>query len=147
MLKYLSLFLATSILSANAFAETLIIETKTGQSIAFDVELALTPEQQRDGLMNRDTLKPQGGMLFMFDKVSRPQFWMKDTRFGLDMIYIAKDGTIAGIHPNAIAYDTTPILAPAECIAVLEIAAEAVETQGIAKGDKVIHKFFKKDEK
>lgn len=127
--------------------EKLVIETKSGQSIPYDVEIALTKEEQKDGLMNRDTLAPQSGMLFLFDKVGRPQFWMKDTNFSLDLIYIGTDGTITGIHPMAIAYDSTPIKAPADCIAVLEIAGKSAQKLGISVGDKVNHRFFKKDAK
>lgn len=127
-----------------SFAEPLQIKTST-QTLVFDVEIADTDETQAYGLMNRDKLAPNSGMLFIFDVLSWPKFWMKDTKISLDMIYIGEDGVIGGIHENAIPYDETPIRPPAAALAVLEIAGGSSKTLGIARGDKVIHQFFEKD--
>lgn len=153
-MKFLSLFLALTLLSVPAFAEEsdlqskkatedIVIQTQT-QSLPFKVELALTKQEQNKGLQMRNSLEDNAGMLFMFKTPGTPKFWMKDTFISLDMIYIDQTGTIVGIHPKAIPLDKTPIDAPAECSAVLEIAGGAAQKLGISTGDTVIHRFFKK---
>jgi len=53
----------------------------------FMVELAETQEKQALGLMFRDSLPPDHGMLFIFPGESRRSFWMKNTRIALDILY------------------------------------------------------------
>lgn len=150
ILKYITI-LSTSalmLLSAPAIAEPLQFETKAGQSIPFDVEIAKTDAEQKKGLMNRDTLAPKTGMLFVFDPPSQPVFWMKDTKIRLDMIYIDENGIVTGINENATPFSETPIFPPdAKSKAVLEINGGSAEKLGIAVGDKVIHTIFKKEVK
>lgn len=149
MIKYLML-LSTSVLllSVPAMAEPLQFQTQAGQTIPFDVEIAKTPAEQARGLMNRDSLKPQTGMLFVFDPPTKPLFWMKDTKIRLDMIYISENGIVTGIHENAIPFDETPITPPPiKSRGVLEITGGASKKLGISKGDKVIHTIFKKEVK
>lgn len=62
----------------------------------FKVELALTLEQQALGLAERDSLADNAGMLFVFKPTKPMTFWMKDMRFGLDIIWIT-DGKIVDI--------------------------------------------------
>lgn len=144
MKKFVTLLTIMLFFSMPSFAEPLQIQTST-QTIIFDVEIANTLETRAMGLMHRDSLPQNGGMLFVFDVLSWPKFWMKDTKISLDMIYIGEDGVIKGIHENAIPHDTTPITPPIPAIAVLEIAGGSSKTLGISRGDKVIHKIFEKD--
>ena len=113
--------------------------------LAFDVEIADTQEERRVGLMNRDSLPKNGGMLFVFGEDVYVHFWMKNTNLYLDMIYIGEDGAIKGIHANAIPNDETPIPPPSSAFAVLEIAGGSAENLGIEVGNKVIHRIFEKD--
>ena len=69
--------------------------------MAFRVELALTPEEQERGLMFREHLDADAGMLFVFEAPSAHVFWMKNTLIPLDMIFIGADWRIAGIVENA----------------------------------------------
>ena len=144
-MKILFIFLTTQIcFSFQSIAEPLQIQTST-QTVAFDVEVANTPEIRQTGLMNRNSLPQNTGMLFVFEEITSPQFWMKDTKIKLDMVYIGEDGLVKGIHENAIPFDKTPIPSPAPVLAVLEIAGGSAKTLGISKGDKVIHQIFEKD--
>ena len=65
----------------------------------FQVELALTPEQQARGLMGRESL--QGGMLFVFQEEGIYAFWMKDTLIPLDMIWMDSHGMVVFIKEDA----------------------------------------------
>lgn len=65
------------------------------------VELANTDKTRAQGLSGRQSLSPDQGMLFVFDKGSRPRFWMKDMHFAIDIIWIA-EGKISQISRNLL---------------------------------------------
>lgn len=69
------------------------------ENLTINVEVADTPEERSTGLSNRQSLKSDSGMVFIFPKDSRPTFWMKDTNIPLDIIWI-NDNKIVGIHEN-----------------------------------------------
>jgi hypothetical protein len=120
---------------------TLVVDTASGP-LAFDIELALTPEQQQRGLMFRQKLGPKEGMLFDF-RVEQPlSFWMANTLIPLDMLFIAADGTIRRIHANAEPLSTRNIDSGGPARAVLEINGGAARLLGIKTGDKVRHAVF-----
>jgi uncharacterized protein len=141
---FYTLLTGLTLFALPSYAESLQIET-TKQTLVFDVEIADTQEERRIGLMNRESLPNNGGMLFIFEEVIFAQFWMKDTKIPLDILYIGEDGIIKGIHANALPNDETPIPPPAPALAVLEIAGGSAESLGIVAGNKVIHKIFEKD--
>ena len=61
-------------------------------------EVAVTPEQRSLGLMNRFSLKPDHGMLFVFERAEPLAFWMKNTFIPLSIAFIAADGSIVNIE-------------------------------------------------
>ena len=63
-----------------------------------EVEIADNDELRARGLMNRRQLDENAGMLFVFDKETRPSFWMKNTPLPLSIAFIASDGTIRQIE-------------------------------------------------
>lgn len=135
------LFAATCVLLLAACQQQLpvkdlIVTTKQGER-HFTVEMALSPEEQQRGLMFRDQLDNDKGMLFLFDSMRELTFWMKNTRIPLDIIFVAKDGEIVHVHANAKPYDETPLpsLHPAQ--AVLEIPGGQAHTQNIEAGDRL----------
>jgi len=67
-----------------------------GQSLL--VEVAATPETRRLGLMHRDALAEDRGMLFVYEKSRKVAFWMKDTKIALDIAFINKSGEIMQIE-------------------------------------------------
>ena len=120
---------------------SLVIETSAGPR-HFDVELARTPAQEEQGLMYREHLDPDAGMLFVFDDTEPRSFWMKNTLIPLDMLFIAADGRIVDIHERAIplSEDIIPSQVPAR--AVLELNGGTVTRLGIKVGDLVRYKSF-----
>jgi len=62
------------------------------------LEYARTEAEQEKGLMNRDSLCENCGMLFIFDSSKTLSFWMKNTLIPLDIIFIAQDGTVLNIE-------------------------------------------------
>ncbi|HEX2889794.1 DUF192 domain-containing protein [Vineibacter terrae] len=120
---------------------SLVIDTAAGEQ-KFDVELALTPEQQQRGLMFRQKLGVHEGMLFDFVATQTLSFWMANTLIPLDMLFIDADGTIARIHANAEPLSTRTIDSGTPVRAVLEINGGAARMLGIKPGDKVRHAIF-----
>lgn len=66
----------------------------------FKVELADTQEKQALGLMFRDSLPPEQGMLFIFPNESVQRFWMKNTRIPLDIFYFNKQLELVSVSEN-----------------------------------------------
>lgn len=117
----------------------LSIETAAGKSFHFTVELALTPEQQQRGLMFREKMAPDAGMLFVFDGAEPRAFWMKNTLIPLDMIFIRTDGTIANILEKVPPQTLDPRSSDGPAKAVLELNGGIARFLDIKPGDRVVH--------
>jgi len=100
------------------------------------LELAITSEQQMNGLMFRTNLT--GGMLFIYDDDSQRSFWMKNTLIPLDMIFIDKNNKITTIH-HALPCKADPckVYASPKAKYVLEVAGNFTIKNSINVGDKV----------
>ena len=64
-------------------------------------EVAATPAQRQTGLMNRFSLKPDHGMIFVFERAEPQAFWMKNTFIPLSIAFIGSDGRILNIDDMA----------------------------------------------
>lgn len=107
----------------------------------FKVELAQTPQEQEMGLSGRDSLAEDQGMLFLFEEEGYYNFWMKNMKFPIDIIFI-NDDRIVSIIKNAQPPESEnvnpQILKPEGVIdKVLEIKAGLSEEYGFKKGDRV----------
>lgn len=126
--------------------DALSITDDNDEKAAYKVELAQTDDEMRTGLMNRDKLDENSGMLFNLGRSDVPTaMWMKDTKIPLDMIFIDKDGTIFWIYENAEPESTKLIVAPFPAFAVLEVNAGDVKRFDIKIGDTVKHKWFEEE--
>jgi uncharacterized membrane protein (UPF0127 family) len=120
----------------------LTIDTASGKH-RFTVELAQTPQQMAQGLMYRRSLPADAGMLFEFRTPQIVSFWMKNTLIPLDMLFIAADGRIVGVHERAVPLSEEPIVSSDPVLAVLELNGGTAARLGIVAGDRVEHAFFK----
>jgi uncharacterized protein len=120
----------------------LIIETAQGQKHRFDIELAVTPAQQAQGLMFRQRMAPDAGMLFLYDRPQSVAMWMKNTLIPLDMLFIDTKGRITGIEERTVPFSTQTIESPGLASAVLELNAGTAERLGIRTGDRLVHPAF-----
>ena len=113
------------------------IETQTGKSLALSLELAVTPQTTKQGLMFREFLAPLGGMIFVFYPPQDVAMWMKNTLIPLDMIYVSETGRVIKVHENAIPHDLTPLWAGAKTLYVIELRGGAARRFGIKQGDQL----------
>ncbi|MGK7924340.1 MAG: DUF192 domain-containing protein [Spirulina sp.] len=110
------------------------------------LEVTETPEQQALGLMFRDRLPDDRGMLFSFDPPRPVGFWMKNVRISLDMIFL-RDGEIryiaANVPPCQKPAPQCPAYGPPEAIdRVIELRGGRAEELGLKVGDRVTIEFL-----
>jgi len=133
-------------LAGAAFADPmqvtpLTIETDEGTH-AFTVEIADDQEEISYGLMNRESMDADKGMLFEFNPPRDPQMYMKNTLIPLDMLFISSDGTIEMIARNTVPGSLRTISAGIPVAAVLELNGGKADELGIEPMDVVIHPLF-----
>lgn len=105
-----------------------------------NVEIASTNEERAKGLMAREMLEKDSGMLFVFDEDALRAFWMKNTLIPLDMIFLSADKKIVSITENVQPCENNPCksyssLNPAKYI--IEIAGGEAMKHGIKIGQSV----------
>ena len=101
-IKYFALIIVS--LSITLCAENqsskykIFLFSETGKKVGLNVEVAKTPTVREKGLMFRTSLGESEGMLFVFDKEEKLNFWMKNTYIPLDIAYINKHGVLNEIY-------------------------------------------------
>lgn len=118
--------------------ETITKTVKIGDD-TFKVELANTPEKRVKGLMYRESLDKDKGMLFEFQDESERSFWMKDTFIPLDIIFINNEKVIVNIT-TALPCQNMPCKnyhSGKPAMYVLEINAGEASKRNIKIGDKI----------
>lgn len=114
-------------------------------SASFSVDLAITPEEQAQGLMFVERMPRFSGMLFVFPAPQRAQFWMKNTLIPLDMLFVDARGIVSHIHENAEPLSLETIDGGEGVLAVLEINGGMSRRLGIAPGAELRHPAFGPD--
>jgi len=100
------------------------------------VELAADDKERSLGLMYREQLPEDSGMLFVFERPGPHSFWMKNTRIPLAIAFIDSAGTIVNIEEMR-AHDETPVYPRAYVLYALEMNAGWFAKKGIAPGMRV----------
>jgi uncharacterized membrane protein (UPF0127 family) len=109
---------------------------------AVSVEVAITDQERAQGLMFRESMPKDAGMVFLFDGLEIRPFWMKNCHFPLDMIYATKDGTVVDVLKNVplCAPDPAPcesVTPKAKADTILEVNAGVADAQGAVPGAKL----------
>lgn len=115
------------------------IQDKDTLTTRFEIELAESDYEKETGLMHRKEMKPDQGMLFIYDiEATRPSFYMKNTHIPLDLIYLGKHMKIVDFYLNTIPFSEE--LIPSEALSryVLEVNAVSVNQLKLNEGDQVI---------
>ena len=106
-------------------------------------EPAVTPTTRERGLMFRKSLPEDRGMLFVFPWSYYWNFWMKDTRIPLDMVWLNKDGRVVHIVNKAQPCVSEPCRiygSREKSLYVLELASGIAEKWHLKTGDKLLFK-------
>ena len=122
--------------------DSLSIVTSGGVQHDFTIELAANPQQRSRGLMFRESLAPDAGMLFDYNRPRRVRMWMKNTLIPLDMLFIQSDGVVESIRERAVPHSLDTIGSKGKVRAVLELPGGTVDRLGLAPGDRVLHEIF-----
>ncbi len=126
--------LALLVLAAVAPAKPICV-TPDGTPVT--LELALTDAEKQLGLMFRDTLAADAGMLFIFDADGTLPFWMKNTFIPLDFVWLSAAGEVVDVRADVPPCRDDPCPSypsskPAR--AVLEVNAGFAAAHGIRPG-------------
>jgi uncharacterized protein len=112
--------------------------SKDGRELCtFKVELSVTPAEHSRGLMFRQSLSENAGMLFVFRDESLRDFWMKNTVIPLDIIFMGSKRDVVGIHCYAKPRDESIISSGSPAKYVLEINGGKADRCGIRLDSKV----------
>ena len=120
-----------------------LISIHTPSGITIRAEIADTPRKRAHGLMHREHLKQDHGMLFFFSEPQAWTFWMKNTKIALDLIWLDEKKRVTHIERNVPictkSDDSCPQYRPnsADAVYVLEIAGGTVDGYKIEKGTKL----------
>jgi uncharacterized membrane protein (UPF0127 family) len=117
------------------------IETAKTERV-FQVEIVREERDRNRGLMFRQSLPDNGGMLFDYDPPQEVAFWMKNTYIPLDIIFIDATGRIIRIAENTTPLSLEPIPSGGVARGVLEIKGGQSAKLGIKAGDRVRHALF-----
>ena len=130
------MLVSAATLAANLPRDTLLVETASSQ-YRFEVEVADDPTERAEGLMYREALADNAGMLFLYPKPQPVEFWMKNTPLSLDIVFVREDGTIARIAESTTPMSEDLIPSGEPVVAVLEVKAGTMRQLGVAAGDRL----------
>ena len=108
----------------------------TGKQLAkIDIEIADDDYTRQLGLMNRKSMEENQGMLFIFPTEQLQSFWMLNTLFSLDMLFINKENKIVTLHKNTtpLSQQSYPSSKPATY--VLEVVSGFTDRNNVKEGD------------
>lgn len=123
-----------------AYADGMPIELMIdngNQLFRFQVELARTQLEKREGLQGMRTMADDDGMLFLFDPPAKTSIWMKRTYIPLDILFIDSDGSIQKIVEEAQPHSTIPMKSEHPVSAVLELKGGTSRRLGLRTGNRV----------
>lgn len=102
-----------------------------------DIEIADDDYERATGLMYRESMQDNQGMLFIFEDAAPRFFYMKNTLIPLDIIYFGSDSTIVSFQKNAIPEDLTTLPSGEPAQFVLEVNAGLADEWKLEQGDKI----------
>jgi uncharacterized protein len=103
----------------------------------FDLEIAISPHDQEVGLMHRDSLDSDHGMIFISPKEQAQTFWNHDVHFPLDLIFLGNNGHVVSLK-DMNAYDEKVVASDAPAQYVIELNAGTAARVGVKVGDQLM---------
>lgn len=114
-----------------------VMDEKGQAKMMMSLELAIDNDSIKRGLMYRNYLAPQGGMIFIFQPPEKTAMWMKNTLIPLDMVFVGQDEIVLNVHRGAKPHDLTPIWSDGVAQYVIELQAGAIDRYGLAAGQRL----------
>lgn len=110
-------------------------DVKVGQR-TYTLEIAAKDEERNNGLMRRDSMPDDHGMIFLFKEPKVLRFWMKNTRIPLDILYLDAAGKVVSIH-RMEPYVEDATVSKGEAKYAIELNAGQAEKAGVKEGDTI----------
>lgn len=134
----LSLLLGLTLAGCREAGPRAVIDTKTGK-VAVDVEVADSQGERARGLMGRESLDADAGMIFLFPEDIRGAFWMKDTLIPLSIAFYDRSGRILRVlDMEPCRRDPCRLYDPGVAYrGALEVNRGAFARWGVAEGDRL----------
>ncbi len=130
---FLSLFIGLCLGGCDAASSDLpTTRMQIGQAM-FTLEIAADPDQRATGLMHRESMPDDHGMIFVFPDDQGRRFWMKNTKIPLDILFIRSDGQVVSIQqmePDTGEAQTSRLVRYA-----IELNQGAARRAGVKEGD------------
>ncbi|TKT76987.1 DUF192 domain-containing protein [Aquamicrobium sp. LC103] len=115
----------------------LTVATASGEA-RFSIEIADDDPKRSAGLMFREEMDEDHGMLFVFGETRPVSFWMKNTPLPLDLVFIGEDGRVRAVLPGEP--QSIASISPGVPVRfVLELNAGRAQKAGISEGDRIRH--------
>ena len=120
-------------------ADVATITTAAGNPVVVHVEVADSPDERATGLMNRESLPQDQGMVFLWEEPIEASFWMKDTLIPLSVGFWDEDGRILAIlDMQPCEADPCPVYDPEVPFSgAIEVNQGFFEEHGIERGDRI----------
>ncbi len=118
---------------------TLQIFRQDSLLVNLDIEIAASDYEVQTGLMYREAMEETQGMLFIFPNVAMHSFYMKNTEFPLDILFIDDSRKIANIAENAQPLDESGISSQVPVKYVLEVNAGLSQSWNLQPGDSIVY--------
>lgn len=130
----------TETISFTKEGELMLFKSITDSIIAnFDIEIAETEYETQTGLMYRESMEDNQGMLFVFNDVAQHSFYMKNTQIPLDIIYLDENRKITSFQKNTKPFDETGLPSQVPVKYVLEINAGLSDKLRLQIGDSITY--------
>jgi len=121
--------------------ELTIFKSETDSVIVpLNIEIADSEYETQTGLMYRQSMENEQGMLFVFSDVAMHSFYMKNTEFPLDLIFIKENMSIGSFQENAQPLSESSLSSKVPVKYVLEVNAGLVAKWALKVGDSVAYK-------
>jgi hypothetical protein len=120
---------------------TFVVED--GENVSVSLRVADEPGERQSGLMHRESLANNSGMVFVYPNPREVSFWMKNTLIPLDMIFVDEDGTVLNVQhaepqPNASTSELDTYPSDGKAKYVVELPRGFANRTGVGPGSKLV---------
>ncbi|WP_435181915.1 DUF192 domain-containing protein [Halorussus sp. AFM4] len=114
-----------------------------GENVTVRLEVADEPQERRSGLMHRESLANNTGMVFVYPDAQQVSFWMKNTLIPLDMIFVGPDGEVLNVQhaspqPNASTSELKTYPSDGKAKYVVELPRGFANRTGVGPGTELV---------